>query len=624
MEPVEIGIAREIAKDLKMILMPIVNRSCGWRLCVLALLAAFITACGGGGGSASSSTASPGSAQPTPSDPDSVDPMQPSSGGSGAGSAPATNVPSSPWVPISNDPRTLKQDALRFLNQSSFGATAQDLAHVEQVGYETYLDEQFAQPRTGYNGFTYLSTTAPANCRTDPVEKGTPENICARDHYSLYDVQRQFYANAINGKDQLRQRVAFALSQIFVVSGNEVTHAAGMATYQNMLLDQAFGNYRELLEGVARSPVMGAYLDMVNNAKGNATRNTLPNENFARECLQLFSVGIDALNLDGTVRTDAAGAPIATYDQPVVSAFARVFTGWTFAPIDGALSQWTNPSNLVVPMVAIEEQHDVGTKVLLDHVTLPAGQTAQQDLEAALDVIFEHQNVGPFMAKRLIQHLVTSNPTPAYVARIASVFNDNGVGVRGDLEAVVRAILLDAEARGLRESAADFGRLKDPSLFMTNFVRGLGGQSDGVYLRSESILMGENIFTAPSVFNYYSPTNKIRGSELLGPEFQIYDSNRALLRAEFVYQLVYGGGVAGAATVANSTGTSIDLASFESRSPDDLLNELDARLTGARLSSAARDIVHNAIYGSATSTAMSRAKMAMYLVGVSPQFQVQQ
>jgi hypothetical protein len=145
-----------------------------------------------------------------------------------------------------------------------------------------------------------------------------------------------------------------------------------------------------------------------------------------------------------------------------------------------------------------------------------------------------------------------------------------------------------------------------------------------VYLRSESILMGENIFTAPSVFNYYSPTNKIRGSELLGPEFQIYDSNRALLRAEFVYQLVYGGGVAGAATVANSTGTSIDLASFESRSPDDLLNELDARLTGARLSSAARDIVHNAIYGSATSTAMSRAKMAMYLVGASPQFQVQQ
>lgn len=526
-------------------------------------------------------------------------------------------------MPLSAAERALKQDALRFLNQSSFGATAQDLEHIEQIGYEAYLDEQFAQPRSGYNGFTYLSTTAPANCRTDPVLKGTPENICARDHYSTFDVQRQFFVNALKGKDQLRQRVAFALSQIFVVSGDEITHAAAMATYQNMLLDQAFGNYRQLLQGVALSPVMGLYLDMVNNAKGNPAKNTLPNENFARESLQLFAIGTEALNLDGTVRTDNSGAPVATYDQEVVSAFARVFTGWTFAPIDGAESRWTNPSNLVVPMVAIEEQHDVAAKVLLDHVTLPAGQTAQQDLEAALDVIFRHPNVGPFVAKRLIQHLVTSNPTRAYVARVASVFNDNGSGVRGDLKAVVRTILLDAEARGLRDEASDFGRLKDPALFIMNFVRALGAQSDGVFLRSQSTEMGQNIFSAPSVFNYYSPNNRIRGSELLGPEFQIYDSNRALLRAEFVYQLIYGGGVAPASNVYNSTGTSIDLTAFARQSPDDLLDDLDMRLTALRLSGPARDIIHDAVAGSATSNATARAKMAIYLMGVSPQFQVQ-
>jgi uncharacterized protein (DUF1800 family) len=603
----------------------------GVRRILLAFVVVLLNACGGGGGNGSASQGpSPTAQQPTTSPTTPVDPSAPDSSSE---PRPVPNAPtddgqssSEETTPPKLDPRAraLKQDVLRFLNQATFGATSADLAHVEAIGYEAYLDEQFAMPRTGYNGFTYLSTSAPANCRTDPNAKGTAENICARDHYSLYEVQRQFYANAINGKDQLRQRVAFALSQIFVVSGNEITHAAGMATYQNMLLDQAFGNYRDLLEGVTLSPVMGVYLDMINNAKANLAKNTQPNENYARECLQLFSIGIQALNLDGSVRTDTNGAPIPTYDQPVISAFARVFTGWTFAPIDGAASQWTNPSNLVAPMVAIDDQHDVASKVLLDGITLSAGQTAQQDLDAALDVIFHHPNVGPFIAQRLIQHLVTSNPTPAYIARVATVFNDNGSGVRGDLKAMVRAILLDPEARGQRTQAADFGRLRDPALFMTSFVRGMGGQSDGVHLRSQSSLMGENIFTAPSVFNFFSPLNKIRGTEMLGPEFGIYDSNRALLRAEFIHQLIYGGGVAAAPTVANSTGTSIPLTALASRSSDALLDELDMRLMGAHLSNDARTVVKSAMTNSAISTGLGRAQMAAYLMGVSPQFQVQQ
>ena len=333
-------------------------------------------------------------------------------------------------------------DALRLLDQSSFGVTSKDLAHVEQIGIAAYLEEQFAKPRTGYHGFTYRQTTAPENCRTVPGAPASAASLCARDHYTLFELQRQFFANAMTGEDQLRQRVAFALSQIFVVSGTRISHAAGMAGYQNLLLEHAFGNFRELLEAVALSPVMGVYLDAANNAKANAASGTKPNENFARELLQLFCIGTVQLQPDGTPLT-VNGEPVATYNQAVVQAYARVFTGWTYAPLPGGISKWTNPSNLTEPLVSIDAEHDIGAKRILDDVTLPAKQTAAQDLDQALDALAGHANVGPFIGRRLIQHLVTSNPSSQYLARIAAVFDDNGAGVRGDLQAVVRAILPD-------------------------------------------------------------------------------------------------------------------------------------------------------------------------------------
>lgn len=607
---------------------------------MLAVIA-LVTACGGGGGSASSESpqsAQPqtqpgmpageqGEATPPPSPPDEATTPTPPSSPPPDEQQPEPVDPSDPVDPIEPgeawqppaDTVSRTRDALRFLNQSTFGATKPALAEIQAIGYDAYLDKQFGMPRTGYNGFTYLRTSAPADCRTDPNAKGSPQNICARDHYTLYEVQRQFFVNATRGEDQLRQRVAFALSQIFVVSGTEIDHAAGMASYQNMLLDNAFGNYRELLEAVTLHPVMGAYLDMVNNAQATSSRQA--NENYARECLQLFSIGTQRLNADGSVRVDGSGTPLPAYDQAVVGALAQVFTGWTFAPWDEAASQWPNPSNLVEPMIAIDAQHDRSAKTLFDGITLPAGQGAQQDLEAALDAISQHPNVGPFIGKRLIQHLVTSNPTPAYVARVSAVFADNGASVRGDLRSVVRAILLDPEARGSREDAADFGRLKDPALFLTSFVRGTGASSDGVYLRSQASLMGQNIFTPPSVFSYYSPSNMIRGTQLLGPEFGIYDSNRALLRAEFAYRLLYDGGVAPADTVADSIGTHVDIAALAALATDTskLLDELDVRLMSRPLSPAARQIVANALDGDEE----ARARMALYLIAVSPQFQVQ-
>ena len=234
---------------------------------------------------------------------------------------------------------------------------------------------------------------------------------------------------------------------------------------------------------------------MADNDKTNAALGTSPNENYGREVMQLFSIGLYELNPDGSQMLDSTGAPIPTYDQNVIEGFSSVFTGWTFPPLAGAASQWTNPINYDGVMVAFDSHHEPGTKLLLNGLTLPAGQTSAQDLQMALDDIFNHPNVGPFIGKQLIQHLVTSNPSPAYIARVSAVFADNGSGVRGDMGAVVQAILTDPEARGEAPAAANFGRLREPALFITAMLRSLGGQSDGVLPRNTISAMGQPIFT---------------------------------------------------------------------------------------------------------------------------------
>jgi uncharacterized protein (DUF1800 family) len=510
-----------------------------------------------------------------------------------------------------------------LLEQATFGPTTADLSKVTSLGISGYLEDQFVKPKTGYIGFNRSAYVQPDDCKAQASDPVSAASLCARDHYTLFELQRQFFANAMTGEDQLRQRVAFALSQIFVVSGTEVKHAAGMASYQNMLLDNAFGNFRVLMEEVTLHPVMGVYLDMVNNAKGSAAAGTAPNENYAREFLQLFTIGTVQLNTDGTVRTNADSEPIPTYSQDDIQAFARVFTGWTYSAWAGSTSRWVNPPKMVGAMVPIEAQHDNAEKVVLD-VTLSAGQSARADLEQALDSVFNHPNVGPFVATRLIQQLVTSNPSPAYVARVTAVFNDNGHGVRGDLKTVVRAILLDTQARGAVKADSSYGKLKDPVLFMTGFLRSLGGKSDGVYLRSQSAAMGQDVFTAPSVFNYYSPLQRIGSGALLGPEFGILDATSVLARIDFVYQIVYGNGAAPDVTVANSIGTSV---SFEDAAnvfgDGQLTSALDARLMFGKLSQASSTALDNALATFAPEDVEGRARAAAYVLGVSAQYQVQ-
>lgn len=546
-------------------------------------------------------------------------------GGSASSSNDNTSTPSSPSsTPSTPPPVVSRQDAVRFLEQSSFGPTPSEIARVQSMGISAYIDDQLKQPATGYTGFSYAPPKPAANCTRSSTDPTSAASLCARDTYSLFQVRRQFFMNALSGSDQLRQRVAYALSQIMVVSGKVVYKAYGMADYQNILLNDAFGNYRKLLMDVTLSPVMGRYLDMVNNSKATATSS--PNENYAREVMQLFSIGVNKLNLDGTLQKDAQGNPIPTYDQNVIKGYAALFTGWTYPPLNGATSTWPNPQNYDGAMVLNADHHDTNAKLILNNVTLPAGQTGDEDLKAGIDAIFNDPNVGPFICKRLIQHLVTSNPSPAYVARVATVFNDNGQGVRGDLSAVIKAILLDPEARGDNVTNASFGYLRDPALFITTLLRNLGGQSDGVYASYQAAAMGEPIFTSPSVFNFFPPDYHIAVNHLEGPEFGILSAPTVVDRANFVYQLVYDGGAPADPSVTGSIGTFINLSGFASEANDanTLVEALNQRMMHGRLSSAAQAIIVNAVNSIDPANLTARVQMAVYLISTSQQYQVVQ
>jgi uncharacterized protein (DUF1800 family) len=444
------------------------------------------------------------------------------------GSATSTDVISVVVAPPAK-PHVLGANvAAHFLDQAAFGPDFVTLDHLETIGLEEYLKEQFAAPISPY---------------PDPVTTG----------FGINQVQARFFTNAVHGQDQLRQRVAFALGQIFVVSAIEENTPTQLVPYLGILQKDAFANFRTLMKDVTLSPTMGEYLDMRNNDKADPTRDTRANENYARELMQLFTIGLSQLNLDGTFKLDAAGNPIPTYDQTIIQNFAKVYTGWTYPTKPGAVLQKHNPAYYIGPMVPFESNHDMTSKTLLNGLELPAGQSAVQDLEAALDDIFNHPNVGPFIGKQLIQHLVSSNPSPAYVARVASVFNDNGSGVRGDLQAVIRAILLDPEARQGDNGPFAGGpasppgaHLREPVFVVASILRGLGALvNDTNNLTALAANLGQTLFLPPTVFNYFAPGYQIpaaltAGTVLLGPEFQLDSPSNAIARFNMVNTMIYG------------------------------------------------------------------------------------
>lgn len=422
----------------------------------------------------------------------------------GGGSSAPPGPPPPPPITIT------KAEAFQFLNQASFGATEADASRLIAMGYEVWVDEQLLQP---------------ASLQLPHVQSVPPPQFPFQLQPDRVDI---WFRNALSANDQLRQRVAFALSEIMVVSqlGALSDTPYGLADYYDVLAENAFGNYRDLIEDVTLHPSMGVYLSMLGNERPNLALNIRPDENFARELMQLFSIGLVELNNDGSTRLDGLNQPIPTYNQAIIEGFAHVYTGWTYAGAPSFPQARQNNANQVTPMQLYPNFHDAGAKAVLNGVVIPAGQTGDQDLADALDNIFSHPNVGPFIAIRLIQRLVTSNPSPAYVDRVASVFNNNGSGIRGDLGAVVKAILLDAEARPDLPMEID-GKLKEPLLRVTQLWRAYNATSiSGRYpLEAAYILFGQGPLQASHVFNFFSPffapPGEIRNASLVAPELQI-------------------------------------------------------------------------------------------------------
>lgn len=519
----------------------------------------------------------------------------------------------------------IEADAVRMLRQSTFGPNDQLVQHVKAIGNAAWLDDQFALPATQYPAYPWVPTTRPNSCVDDHTLPVRADSYCARDNYSLFQLQNRFFADAVSAPDQLRQRVAFAYSQIFVTSGVDNNHNYAMRHYQQIFRDKAFANYEDLITAVTLSPMMGDYLDMVNNVKANPATGAEPNENFARELLQLFSVGVYKLNQDGTLQYNAIGRPVPTYDQEEIEGFAHVFTGWTYPTIAGNTPHNINPRNYLGQMEAVAANHDTASKELVNNATNAAGLSMQQDLAAALHNVLMHPNVGPFLGKQLIQKLVTSDPTPGYVSRVAAAFNDNGIGVRGDMRAVVRAVLMDPEARGANKIDPGWGKLAEPVLWMMQATRALGGTSDGVFFRNASSQLGQFIFHAPSVFNYFPPDYYVPGTETLGPEFGIQTTTTSLNRANVANTLVFSNGITPDNNVYGATGTAVNLASLQALASDPaaLVEKLNSLMLAGAMSTPAKAAIIAAVNAVPATDPLGRARTAAYLVLSSSQYSVE-
>jgi uncharacterized protein (DUF1800 family) len=547
-----------------------------------------------------------------------------------------------------------KAEAFRFLNQATFGATEAEANRLIGLGdssnaYSRWIDAEISKP-------TQLLLPTVVAAYPNPLPTGFALA-------SLNSVrQEQWFANALRGEDQLRQRVAFALSQIMVVSQVGALNNLPFATadFHDMLARNAFGNFRTLLEDVTLHPAMGIYLSMLGNRRAAANTNLRPDENYARELAQLFSVGLVQLNLDGSVRTDASGQPIPTFGQVETEGFARVFTGWNWAcPSTNPTCTFANTRvesfyvanfNQVKPMQLYAEQHEAGTKQLLNYsgVTLPNGlmpanQGGAKDLADALDNIFNHPNVGPFISKQLIQRLVTSNPSRAYVQRVAERFNNDGSGRRGNLEAVIRAILLDAEARN-PPAGAVAGKLKEPLLRLTQFWRAYGVTSTSGKLGvarnfsggTPTAQFGQGQGMSPSVFNFFSPSyappGEIADGGYVSPEMQLGTEILAASSANYFYTQAFARTQAQAATLNADDmyiTTTDELA--VANDSEALVNRVAERLLGGagQMSAALKaetkaQIERTTVPTTNPNTALAtRTGDAIYLVVTSPDFALQ-
>ena len=531
-------------------------------------------------------------------------------------------------------------DRKRLLEQAAFGANDALDNRVRRLGPRIWLEEQFNAPYPSaanpYPNLPLMPGNQSVGC---PLPSSDPADVlCRRHHYTQYLNQRWTMKEMFYGNAQLRHRVSVALSQLWVTSGNSISQGRHMVEYHKVISRNAFGNYRDLMKEMTLNPAMGEYLDMRRSSRNN------PNENYAREILQLFTIGLFQLNQDGTRILDSNNEPIPTYDQTTVNNFTKVFTGWEFC---------NNSSNAACPNVTIgttnyidpmyirnPNNHDVDAKTLLDYPNavnknIAADLDGEVELELALDNIFNHPNVAPFVSKYLIQQMVTSDPTPAYVGRISAVFNNNGNGVRGDLKAVIKAILLDPEARGDVKTDPNYGKLREPLQFLGNVYRRLNVQSfDGSQQSDGAIpwmaeLMGQNPFYAPTVFSYYSPNYVVPGTSLLAPEFGILNTGTTVQRINMSTLMAFVNLEPDDDDPPYAPfGTGTDVSYYTEVMIDDptgnrLMNELDRNFMHSTMTPAMRNDILTAVLASWEGNPEFRARTGIFLTVSSSDYQIQ-
>lgn len=571
--------------------------SAGARLSTGLSMAVALTACGGGGSDQSGEAKSEAAAN--------AENLQ----GEGVGAAAANDSSVSNVSRLTNALPPTATQAARFLQQAQFASVDREVAAVQRLGYEAWLDQQFAAP-------------LPSTAWSWLISKGY--NSAATIDNSGPD--RALWQQLIGSTNPLRQRLAFALSQFFVVSINGIgENPFFSAGYWDLLVAQSLGNFRSLLEAVTLNPAMGRYLNTAYNYKGNESIGQQPDQNYAREVMQLFTIGLYELNIDGSLRLNNSGQPIETYDQLTVANLSKVFTGWV--PDENGSVQFVSPTSLRNPMVMVESRHDAGVTSFLG-TTIAAGTSGKNALKQALDTLFNHPNVAPFFGKQMIQRLVTSNPSPAYVARVAAVFNDNGKGVRGDLKAVFAAILLDSEARSdAIATQPGAGKLREPVQRFVQWARSFSAVSandrwDLGDMSASATALGQSPMRAGSVFNFFRPgyvppNTSIAQQHLVAPEFQIADGVTVTGYVNFMQAAIDG-------NKGLTAAYSAELALV--KDVPALLERLSLLLCAGQLSTASRNLLRVALESmpvSNTRETLNRVKAAVLMIMASPDYLIQ-
>ena len=509
-------------------------------------------------------------------------------------------------------------DAARLLTQTTFGPRQSEIDALTGGNIHAWIDAQLAVAPTLHRPVELAEWNAEkAEAAARGLDPADVQNALAYRRRAWHQV-------VLSAPDQLRQRVAFALSQILVVGddpfGNGQTE--GLTHYYDTLVEGAFGNYRTLLENVTLHPIMGIYLSSLRNAKADPVTGTYPDENYAREVMQLFSIGLVLLQPDGTLKLDEQGLPIPTYTNTTITEMAKVFTGWGYANANPTTANFrTTRANYIAPMTMYSGHHDTSQKNIVNGVVLPAGLTGAQDLRRALDALFEHPNCPPFVCRQLIQRLVTDNPSPAYVYRVAQKFVDNGAGVRGDLAAVVRAILTDYEARS--PAVIDdpgYGKLKEPLLRLTALLRGFNATtaSGRNELQSVYAALNQGPLESPTVFNFFEPgyvyPGPLAAAGLVAPEFQITNDTTAITVPNYLRDTIFRN------TNAAGTNYVLDLSTEQTLLNDSaaLIDRIGFVLAAGQLTTATRAHITTALAAlPAGTTPLERARTAVLLVATS-------